>query len=133
MLKQRVAVLSRDPSRVLNPYEELSCLFPEGWSGRSNTLPGSRDSLCYDCWNGLPRIRYTFKPLSPNFSLSSRPILIYGGADESLPLTLPFGLRRTFDSLFQPLRLKFSPFWWTGSVHSFPQKGQSLIFSDSVA
>ena len=50
------------------------------------------------------------------------------GLDGSLLLTLSFGLWRTFDSWFQQLCLKLSPYWWSVSVQSFPEKGRSLTF-----
>ena len=48
--------------------------------------------------------------------------------DGPLRLTLPFVILRTFDSWFQPLRLKLSSLCRSGFVRSFPQKGRSLLF-----
>ena len=54
------------------------------------------------------------------------------GLDESLLLTLLFFLLRTFDSWFQPFRLKLSALCRSGFVRSLPQKGHFLLFFVSL-
>ena len=55
----------RDRYGFPNPDEELSCLFPEGWSRRSNTPPGSRELLCNDCSGTIVTTRNSLLSILP--------------------------------------------------------------------
>ena len=48
---------SRDPSGFLNPTKNTLIVFPEGWSCRPNTVPGSRELLCNDCSSTIATTR----------------------------------------------------------------------------